>query len=73
MTASIATCPTCGTALEKTGEPCPRCLLELGRARSPEPPPSGSTSAPRARRRADPSVEDLAKRFPELEITARIG
>jgi tRNA A-37 threonylcarbamoyl transferase component Bud32 len=69
----MSTCPRCGSSLEKPGEPCPRCLLELGRT-PPEPaPPASSASAPRARRRADPPIEELAKRFPELEISARIG
>ena len=72
----MTTCPRCGTPLQYAGEPCPRCLLELGRTPPDAPAASGatgSTSAPRARRRADPSIEELAKRFPELEITARIG
>ncbi len=69
----MTTCPRCGTVLEKAGEPCPRCLLELGRTPPEAAPATSSASAPRARRRADPPIEELAQRFPELEITARIG
>jgi len=69
----MTTCPRCGSLLQTAGEPCPRCLLELGRTPAEAAPATSSTSAPRARRRADPSIEELAKRFPELEIAARIG
>ena len=68
-------CPRCGAVLGREGEPCPRCLLELGRS-TPEPPGSKSGSgagAARPKKRASPSVEEIAKRFPELEIAARIG
>ena len=51
---------------------CPRCLLELGRT-PPEPAPGTSRSVPRPRRRAAPTVEEIARRFPELEVLGLIG
>ncbi len=67
------TCPRCAAPLPADGEPCPRCLLELGRS-TPEPAFEDSKgSARRPRRRASPTIEEIAKRFPELEIAERIG
>jgi predicted Ser/Thr protein kinase len=68
----ITTCPRCGTKRASTDETCPRCLLELGRT-PPEPAPGVSRSVPRPRRRAAPSVEEIARRFPELEVLGLIG
>jgi tRNA A-37 threonylcarbamoyl transferase component Bud32 len=67
------TCPRCGASLAGGDELCPRCLLELGRAK-PEPELEDSAgSARRARKRAAPPLAEIAARFPELEVVALIG
>ena len=72
------TCTRCGAPLAKPDEPCARCLLELARtsahtnASDAEVSPSRAAER-RAKRRAVPSLAELARRFPELEIVAMVG
>jgi serine/threonine protein kinase len=68
------TCARCGTALESGDELCPRCLLTLGRAKAAANADAGaSTSARRAKKRAVPALDEIARRFPELEVLAFVG
>jgi tRNA A-37 threonylcarbamoyl transferase component Bud32 len=74
------TCPRCGARLEGADELCARCLLALGRARTDSSGGAGSggatdagSSARRTKRCAAPAVEEIAARFPELEIESLIG
>jgi hypothetical protein len=78
-------CPRCGGALDAAGE-CPRCLLRLGLELPPRDPTAApgapgmsadqaapSASPPPAPRPPPPSIEDIARRFPQLEIKALLG
>lgn len=75
MQTTVPSCPRCGTELSAGISPgglCPRCLLQLGFDSQ-----AGSTQAQAAgsgpRRDPAPSPEELAPRFPELEIEALVG
>src|SRR4051794_20560581 len=63
------TCPECGAALPASSPHglCPACLLKRGLESRTE----GFTEAPAGW--VPPSVEELAGRFPELEILRLIG
>jgi tRNA A-37 threonylcarbamoyl transferase component Bud32 len=68
------TCPRCGAVLDAGDELCPRCLLELGRAPAASSGGTGSSSAaPKRRKRAVPSISEIAAQFPELEIRELVG
>src|SRR5687768_2689463 len=60
-------CSRCG-ASNPAQAPCPHCLLQLGLS----VPARAEAGAPRARV-AVPSPEELAHRFPGLEIQEAIG
>ncbi|HEX5009147.1 MAG TPA: serine/threonine-protein kinase [Planctomycetota bacterium] len=71
-------CPTCGAPLPAGSDDCPRCLLRLGLqlpTRDPSGPPSeaapGAGAAP-PRPVALP-IEEVARRFPQLEILGLVG
>ncbi len=67
------TCPRCGATLATGDELCPRCLLELGRSGAEPESPDASGSARRPKRRAAPALEEIARRFPDLEVVSLIG
>jgi tRNA A-37 threonylcarbamoyl transferase component Bud32 len=70
----LRSCSRCGATLAAGEELCSRCLLALGRepaSSDPEGEPHGP--AGRARRRPTPPLEEIAARFPELEVLALIG
>src|SRR5688572_20287025 len=56
-------CPRCGTEL--SGGVCPKCVLRLGMRTQ--------TVEPRAGRFTAPSVEELARRVPALDVIELIG
>jgi serine/threonine protein kinase len=66
-------CPRCGTDLSGAVSPgglCPKCLLEMGLGRESAPElfvTRGGPSEP------PPSLEELAPRFPQLEILELLG
>ena len=61
-------CPQCGATLPAGALEgmCPACLLRQGTETGPQPPPDSSPFQP-------PSVEEVARLFPQLEILAFIG
>lgn len=74
------TCPACGSEIP-SGSPvglCPKCLLKAGleshrpaadaRLQATQPSPPGSTSG-----FVPPSPEELAPRFPQLEVLELLG
>jgi tRNA A-37 threonylcarbamoyl transferase component Bud32 len=65
-------CACCGAVLDAADEPCPRCLLELGRAAASADAETGG-SVHKRKKRAVPSLSDIAAQFPELEIQALVG
>ncbi len=73
-------CPECGAELPAAaaGQPCPACLMRLGLASwqsgggSVAATQSDAASAPPAQFRA-PSIEELSRQIPELEILELIG
>jgi tRNA A-37 threonylcarbamoyl transferase component Bud32 len=67
----LKTCSRCGAVLAAGDELCARCLLALGREASPEGEPRETVR--RARKRPTPPLEEIAARFPELELLALIG
>jgi tRNA A-37 threonylcarbamoyl transferase component Bud32 len=68
------TCARCGATFESGDEACPRCLLALGRAPQPsDPDAQASSSTAQTKKRAALSPEEIARRFPELEVLALIG
>jgi tRNA A-37 threonylcarbamoyl transferase component Bud32 len=67
----LKTCSRCGALLAAGDELCARCLLALGRETSPEGGPRETVR--RARKRPTPPLEEIAARFPELEVLALIG
>ncbi len=62
------TCPQCGAALPAGALAglCPACLLKQGAAADTEPPSGAAPFTP-------PSVTELAKLFPQLEILSLVG
>lgn len=73
MTSSTTHCPQCGTAFPAgyAAALCPACLLKLGfESRDPSAGPATSPYQPRF---LVPAPEELAPRFPQLEILERIG
>ncbi|MBI5821584.1 MAG: protein kinase [Verrucomicrobia bacterium] len=62
------TCPQCGAALPAGALAglCPACLLKQGAAADTALPPGAAPFTP-------PSVADLAKLFPQLEILSLVG
>ncbi len=71
------TCSRCGAPLAADGVECPRCLLRLGLELPPRDPggpsaPAPETAAPRGRPVALP-LDEVARRFPQLEIKALVG
>ncbi len=58
-------CPSCGAPL-RAGEPCPRCMLERGLAAET---PGFTAAGPWQ----PPSIEELARQFPNLDILELIG
>ncbi|HTN02237.1 MAG TPA: serine/threonine-protein kinase [Planctomycetaceae bacterium] len=73
MTSSATNCPQCGTAFPAgyAAPLCPACLLKLGfESRDPSAGPATSPYQPRF---LAPTPEELAPRFPQLEILERIG
>lgn len=73
---TLQPCPRCGAPLADDGQ-CPRCLLRLGlelppRAADAEGQPAGAASTPS--RRPEPlPLEEVARRFPHLEILGLLG
>ncbi|MBK7876287.1 MAG: serine/threonine protein kinase [Planctomycetes bacterium] len=64
------TCPKCGATIPGGRPSCPRCLLDLSRAR----PPAEDASEPApARRTPPPTPAELATDFPELEVLELVG
>ena len=66
----MKTCSRCGATLAAGDELCARCLLALGREARPE---GGPEPVRRARKRPTPPLEEIAARFPELEVLELIG
>src|SRR5688572_23806517 len=72
----VLCCPKCGEQVPSLspGRLCPKCLLELGLADSAHgrddaatsPMPSRATFVP-------PAPEELAKFFPDIQITSLLG
>jgi len=67
-------CSTCGKPLEATapGGLCPECLILAGLGTGVDLGADSQTRAPRSVF-VPPSIEELAKHFPQLEIIALIG
>src|SRR5258705_13784509 len=61
-------CPQCGATLPTgaLGGLCPACLLKQGAAPETSAPPETAPFQP-------PSLEEIARMFPQLEILAFIG
>jgi serine/threonine protein kinase len=61
-------CPSCGKALEANAPQglCPECLLKAGF-------PSGTQAGEQKRSFEPPGIEELATKFPHLEILALLG
>lgn len=77
MMAEPRQCPECGTALSPSAPEglCPACLMEAGlRSRSEvsDFDPHGPTT-PKGRSFVPPTIEELAARFPHLEIIGLLG
>lgn len=73
MTSSATSCPQCGAPFPAgyAAPLCPACLLKLGfESRDPSTGPATSPYQPRF---LAPTPEELAPRFPQLEILERIG
>lgn len=73
MTSATTSCPQCGAAFPAgyAAPLCPACLLKLGfESRDPSAGPATSPYQPRF---LVPTPEELAPRFPQLEILERIG
>src|SRR5262245_31515432 len=74
------TCPQCGTQRPVTqrNEPCPGCLLKMATAgpdSAVEPQPQCLPTLPSdsGKKFTPPTVEELARLLPNLEIQAMIG
>ncbi len=73
MNSSTTSCPQCGSPFPAgyAAPLCPACLLKLGfESRDPSTGPATSPYQPRF---LAPTPEELAPRFPQLEILERIG
>lgn len=68
-------CPKCGNVLAADAPAglCPKCLLQGGFASEIEPGLGPTTPSPRESGFEPPSIEELARRFPQLEILALLG
>ena len=74
MSSPSPTCPQCGAVLP-AGHPsalCPKCLLQLG-FESRDPAAGTASTTAYQPRFLVPTPEELAPRFPQLEILERIG
>jgi serine/threonine protein kinase len=70
----VKLCTRCGAALPAGDEPCPRCLIALGRAQQESDSEGESrVTTGSAKRRPTAPLEDIAARFPELEVLALVG
>jgi len=76
------TCSRCGAPLPVGGGECPRCLLRLGLELPPRDPGGGSAATGRTaapdpaappRRPVALPLDEVARRFPQLEIKALLG
>ena len=70
-------CPQCGAELPADAPQgvCPKCLLKLGLGSQPDsvPGPQPAETTPRPSRFVPPPVEQLAEKFPQLEILELVG
>ena len=69
---SVAQCPKCGTAMAPDAARglCPKCLLEVGVGTQPS---AGDVAGGASGSVAAPTPEELAARFPQLEVLDEIG
>jgi len=75
MESQTKSCPRCGADLSGAPSPgglCPKCLMQLG-LESKAAPPEVVVTGEAPPREPPPTPEDLAPRFPELEIQGLIG
>ncbi len=70
-------CPKCGAPLADDAPAglCPKCLVQAGfeSENPPRPEPAVTTPNPTTSGFTPPAVEELAKRFPQLEILELLG
>jgi len=70
-------CPKCGAPLLEDAPAglCPKCLVQAGfeSDKPPRPEPAATAPSPASSRFTPPEVEELAKRFPLLEILELLG
>lgn len=66
-------CPKCGIQLPADAPAglCPKCLVQAGFESQPEPQPT--VSSPASSGFEPPSAEELAGKFPQLEILELLG
>jgi len=68
-------CPKCGVPLPSDAPEglCPKCLLQAGFESAPQSQPPGTAASPASSSFVPPAVEELARRFPQLEILELLG
>ncbi len=73
-------CPQCGSPIpaDSPSGLCPQCLLAAGlktdaSAASPDPASSATAASPARAGFVPPTVEELAQRFPQLEVLELLG
>lgn len=70
-------CPKCGAQLPDDAPAglCPKCLVQAGfeSGHPPQPELAGTAASPASSGFEPPTVEELAKRFPQLEIVELLG